>query len=390
MPRHLAHPLLRPRRDGHEAKVTSEELFFDLVYVFAVTQLSHSLLKHLTPAGVFETVILWFAVWLAWQYICWFTNWFDPENPRVRTLLFALMLPALLMASALPDAFGDRALVFALGYLAIQFGNSGFVLANLRRDHQMTPNYQRMFVWHLITAVFWISGALAPPPIRAGLWICAVAITYATPMIGFALPGLGRSTTKEWVIDGGHLAERCQLFVIVALGETLLVTGATLAETPAWSPAVIAAFLTAFAGSLAMWWVYFAASSKDGSHVIAHAADPGRIGAHFGYVHVVMVAGIIGAAVGNELVLAHPGGRLTAAAAAAILGGPAIFLAGSGFYKRVVYSRFPASHLAGLMALAALVPATTMLTPLAANALTTLIVLAVGAFDARAKARLNL
>ena len=105
-------PFLR-RRDGHHARVTNEELLFDLVYAFAVTQLSHELLEHLTFGGLLETVILWFAVWLGWQYTCWFTNWFDPETPLIRTVLFVSMLLALILAAAIPDAFGERGLIFA-------------------------------------------------------------------------------------------------------------------------------------------------------------------------------------------------------------------------------------------------------------------------------------
>lgn len=108
------HPLLR-RRDGYHARVTFEELFFDLVYVFAVTQLSHELLHNLTPTGVAETLILWFAVWLGWQYTCWVTNWFDPETPRIRRLVFSIMFAGLIMASAIPSAFGERGLVVARG-----------------------------------------------------------------------------------------------------------------------------------------------------------------------------------------------------------------------------------------------------------------------------------
>ena len=114
-------PFLR-RRDGHHARVTNEELLFDLVYAFAVTQLSHELLEHLTFGGLVETVILWFAVWLGWQYTCWFTNWFDPETPLIRTVLFASMLLALILSSAIPDAYGDRGLIFALAYVGIQVG----------------------------------------------------------------------------------------------------------------------------------------------------------------------------------------------------------------------------------------------------------------------------
>lgn len=124
------HPLLR-HRDGHHARVTFEELLFDLVYVFAVTQLSHGLLHHLSLSGVIETLILWFAVWLGWQYTCWVTNWFDPETPRVRGLIFSLMLPALLMAASIPAAFGERGLIFASAYVLIQVGRTAFIVFQL-------------------------------------------------------------------------------------------------------------------------------------------------------------------------------------------------------------------------------------------------------------------
>ncbi|HMN86993.1 MAG TPA: low temperature requirement protein A, partial [Bauldia sp.] len=114
--------------------------------------------------------------------------------------------------------------------------------------------------WLLIASVFWIAGALAGHEVRIALWIVAVLCEYVSPMFGFALPGLGRSRTSEWTIEGGHLAERCQLFVIVALGETLLATGAMLAEAEQWDGAVISALLATFLGTIAMWWLYFGIS----------------------------------------------------------------------------------------------------------------------------------
>jgi low temperature requirement protein LtrA len=137
------HPLLR-HRDGHHAPVTYEELFFDLVYVFAVTQLSHSLLHHLTQMGALETLILWFAVWLGWQYTCWVTNWFDPQTPAIRSVLFVTMLLGLVMAASLPQAFGDRGLVFACAYTAMQVGRTAFVVLQLPATHPLAPNYRRM------------------------------------------------------------------------------------------------------------------------------------------------------------------------------------------------------------------------------------------------------
>lgn len=376
------HPLLR-RRDGHHARVTFEELFFDLVYVFAVTQLSHELLTNLTPTGAIETLILWFAVWLGWQYTCWFTNWFDPETPRIRGALFAVMLAALVMASAIPGAFGDRGLVFALAYVAIQVGRTAYVVWELGANHPLSANYRRMLGWLLIAAVFWIAGALAEHWTRAALWAVAIACEYISPMFGFAMPGLGRSRTSDWTIEGGHLAERCQLFVIVALGETLLATGATLGRAEVWEPAVLSALLATFLGTLAMWWLYFGTSSKDATETITHSEDPGRLGAYFHYIHAVLIGGIIATAVGNDLVLAHPHDGLKMAYALTLCGGPAIYLLGSAIYKKVVYGSVPVSHIAAIVALAALFPVAFSVDLLTMGWLTTIVMLAASLWETR-------
>lgn len=380
------HPLLR-HRDGHHARVTFEELFFDLVYVFAVTQLSHELLHDLTLTGVVETLILWFAVWLGWQYTCWTTNWFDPETPRIRSVLFTVMLAALIMAAAIPGAFGERGLVFALAYAAIQVGRTAYIVWELGPDHPLSANHRRMLGWLSIAAVFWIGGAFAEGVARIGLWAVAVACEYGSPMIGFALPGLGRSTTADWTIEGGHMAERCQLFVIVALGETLLATGATLAEFESWNPALLSAMLATFLGTLAMWWLYFGTSCKDATEAITHAVDPGRIGAYFHYIHAILVGGIIATAVGNDLVMAHPHDGVNAAYALTLSGGPAIYLLGSAVYKKVVYGALPASHLAAALVLLALLAAAPFADLLTMGWLTTLVMMGTGLWEGRVRSR---
>lgn len=376
------HPLLR-RRDGQHARVTFEELFFDLVYVFAVTQLSHELLINLNVIGVFETLILWFAVWLGWQYTCWVTNWFDPETPRIRGLIFAVMLAGLLMASAIPGAFGERGLVFALAYVAIQVGRTAYIVWELGPDHPLSANYRRMAGWISISAIFWIAGAFVEHEARMALWALAVLCEYVSPMFGFALPGLGRSKTRDWTIDGGHLAERCQLFVIVALGETLLATGATMARAENWDMPILSALLATFLGTLAMWWLYFGTSSKDATDAITHSDDPGRIGAYFHYVHAILVGGIIATAVGNDLVLAHPHDELKTAYALTLSGGPALYLLGSAVYKKVVYGVVPVSHIAGVVALLALIPVAPFVDLLTMGWLTTIVMLAAGFWEGR-------
>ena len=370
------HPLLR-HRDGHHARVTYEELFFDLVYVFAVTQLSHELLHNLTGFGVIETLILWFAVWLGWQYTCWVTNWFDPETPRIRGMMFATMLLGLVMAASIPMAFSDRGLMFAGAYVTMQVGRTAFIALHLPGAHPLAANYRRMLGWVSISAVFWIAGALAQHETRALLWLVAVLCEYVCPMFGFALPGMGRSRTQEWTIEGGHMAERCQLFVIVALGETVLASGATLADAATWNVPVVLALLATFVGTLAMWWLYFGTSSKDATAAITRSDDPGRIGAYFHYVHAILIAGVIASAVGNDLVLAHPHAHPSTAQVAILLAGPAIYLLGSAIYKRIVYGVVPVSHLAGVLMLLALVPVAFFADMLVMGCLTTAVVLMV-------------
>ena len=385
----LASANLLRRRDGHEARVTFVELFFDLVYVFAVTQISHSLLHDLTLMGALHALVLWFAVWLGWQYTCWVTNWFDPDAVPMRVMLFAVMLAGLVSGAALPGAFGATGLVFAISYVVIQVGRTLFIVLHLGPSHPLSPNFRRMLAWLCVSAVLWIAGGLSQDDTRLALWALAVACEYLSPMIGFRFPGLGRSATREWTIEGGHLAERCQLFVIVALGETLLITGATLAGLDNWHAPALIALLAAFLGTAAMWWVYFDTSSHDGTEAIVHSDDPGRIGAWFHYVHVILIAGVIVSAVANELVILHPDGRIAMPAAAALIGGPALYLAGNGIYKTVVYGRFPLSHVVGLLLLAVLAPIAFVTDNLMVGGLTTLIMILVAAWEsvARRKAR---
>ena len=376
-------PPFQRDRHGH-TKVTNEELFFDLIYAFAVTQLSHRLLEHLDALTALQTLVMWFGVWLGWQYTSWVTNWFNPEHRGMRAMLFALMLLGLVMSSAIPDAFGERGLVFALAYVAIQVGRSAFVLLNLGRGDPLRANFTRIFGWLCISGVLWIAGALAEPSLRLALWIAAVLCEYASPMAGFWLPGLGRSdSSSEWTIDGAHLAERCQLFVIVALGESILATGAGFSQSAHWDVPTAIALAVAFAGSLAMWWIYFDTGSKDGTQAIVEAADPGRIGAYFHYIHVTLIAGIIVAAVADELVVHHPHEHVDLAAACVLIGGPLIYLLGNAAYKKVVYGGFPLSHLAGIAALLLLFPAAFATDRLVVGAATSAVMIVVALWQSR-------
>src|SRR5712691_10147955 len=165
--------LLRRRRPGESPQVTHVELFFDLVYVFAVTQLSHSLREHLTVRGALETLVLFLAVWWAWNYTAWATNWIDPDHAAVRLLMIALMLLSLVMSAAIPQAFGDRGAAFALAYVALQVVRSVFMVVAFR-GARMGRNYAQLLAWSCIAGAAWVAGGFAHGDTRLLVWIAAV------------------------------------------------------------------------------------------------------------------------------------------------------------------------------------------------------------------------
>jgi low temperature requirement protein LtrA len=343
-------------RDGDGQRVTPLELFFDLVYVFAITQLSHLLLDHPTVGGALQTLFLLLVVWWAWQYTTWFTNWFDPDVLPVRLMLGAVMLASLVMSVAIPEAFGERGLMFALAYVAIQLGRTGFAVLALGASHPLSVGFRRILAWFAVSGVFWVAGGLVEGEARYVLWLLALGVDYAGPAAGYRTPGLGRSRTEEWTIEGAHFAERCQLFVIIALGESILVTGTTFGEVQV-SAASVAAFGVAFLGSGALWWIYFSRSAHDASETIAHSDDPGRLArSAYTYFHLPMVAGIIAVAAADELTVAHPGDPGTFASISLTLGGAALFVAGHGVFLWAVSGRVPWSRLVAVVVLAALAP----------------------------------
>jgi low temperature requirement protein LtrA len=372
--------LLRAR-DGGEQPVTPLELFFDLVFVFAVTQLSHRLLDHLTLGGALETLLLLVAVWRAWVDTTWVTNWFDPDRTPVRLLLVALMLVSLVMSVAIPDAFGERGLMFALAYATIQAGRTAFVVLALERSSSLGRNFQRILAWFAIPAVLWVAGGLLQGEARYVLWGIALMLEYTGPVTGFWTPGLGRSTTADWAVEGGHFAERCRLFVILALGQSILVTGTTFGEIEP-SVATVSAFVVAFLGSVALWWLYFARSEEAARGTFSSSEDPGRLArSAYTYFHMPMVAGVIAVAAADELAVAHPGGLGTLASVALTLGGTALFLAGHALFKWAVFGVLSWPRMVAIAALAALTPVGFAVPALALSGAAALIVVLLAAWD---------
>lgn len=351
-------PLLRRRDAADGNSVGNLELFFDLVYVFAITQLSHFLLGRLDPIGALQAAILFFAVWWAWMYTTWATNWIDPDRGPNRLVIGLVMLLSLVMSCALPTAFGKGGPLFAATYVAIQFGRSLYVSWTRDEWRRGTgKNLLRISIWSATSGVPWLIGAATTDPaIRMGWWALALAIDYAGPLLFFRVPGIARSTTADWDISGAHMAERCALFIIIALGEGLVITGATFAMAEPQA-GLTAAFLNAFAGSFALWWLYFDMGARRGAHHIESAADPGRIArAAFTYWHLPIVAGIVVLAVADEMVLAHPLAPAHVDFVLVQCGGMALFLWGNMAFKRISSGNpwNPLSHAFGLVLVAML------------------------------------
>ncbi|HEX4725319.1 MAG TPA: low temperature requirement protein A, partial [Pseudonocardiaceae bacterium] len=189
--------LLRVRVDGAQ-RVTNTETFFDLVYVFAITQLARFLNEDLNWHGALRAVLLLLAVWWAWIYTAWITNWLHPDARAVRVMLLAVMLASLVVSAALPSAFGDRGLLFAVTYVVMQLGRTVFVQFAVRRDAGLLRNFQRITAWLVLSGTFWLLGGFAAGDGRDLLWLLAVLADLAAPVAGFYTPGLGRSTTGDW------------------------------------------------------------------------------------------------------------------------------------------------------------------------------------------------
>ncbi len=364
-----------------EQRVTNIELFFDLVYVFAVTQMSHHLVALPTVDGALQTALLLALVWWAWVYTTWATNWLDARRIPVRLMLIALMLVSLVLSAALPGAFGSRGLIVAGAYVLMQVGRSAFV-AIAGRGQRVDRIFVRVTLWSVASGCLWVAGAFVGGHARELVWLAALGVDLLGDRVGFYIPGMGRTTSEEWTIAGGHFAERCQAFIIIALGESIVVIGQALSVRPDVSGPVVAAFITAFAGSVALWWIYFDRSAEDGARVIAASPDPGRLAnSAYHLIHPVMVAGIIVAASADQEVLAHPAAVGRVGTSWMVVGGAALFLAGHVLFKRVIWGVISWPRVMAIAVLLLLLLLAPHITALALSIVVVLVLVAVAVGD---------
>lgn len=339
------------RQDDAEAgKPTFPELFFDLVFVFALIQLSHTLAKDFGSTALLEAGLLILALWWLWVQITWLTNLLNTEAGLVRLFLFSVMFAGVLLAIALPKAFGDQSLIFAVIYSAMQIMRSLFALYVFKGvDHKNSLTFARMALWLAVSSVFWIAGGLADGLVtQIVLWSVAIGIEYLGPVAKYYFPGMRTGSDEKFHLSGEHLAERCALFVIICLGETILTTGKTATEYMN-SSLTFVVFCSAFGSTVLMWWIYFHHGQEKASEKVEETEEPEKIAQNlFSYGHLPIVAGIILTAVGEDFSLSHSHEQSTLREALAIVGGPILFLAGNIGVKIASSYIRPVSHFVGI------------------------------------------
>jgi low temperature requirement protein LtrA len=368
------------RERGAERDVSPLELFFDLVYVFAIGQLSHHLFAHLDLRTGAETLILALAVFHAWYMVAWGANWLDPDPLSVRAALVGLMFASLLMSVAIGDAFDDRAWLFVTGYLLLQVGRCVFLIVALRGRPQ-GEHFVNDLVWELLTGVPWVAGAVADGDARLVLWGLAVAAAYGGAWAQHWLPGRGRRVDVEHTeIAGGHLVERFRLFFIIVLGETVLTMGNAFAGEP-FALERLLALAIGFAGTVALWWCYFQRAEALGARAAETAEDAGAVALWGTWTLTLIVLALIAIAVADELAIAHPGDDATLGFTFLAFGGPALFLLAQLLFQHAALGRAPRSRALGLGALTILAVATAPLTLIAGIAASSAVVAAVAITD---------
>jgi low temperature requirement protein LtrA len=374
-------PLRRPETPS---RATFLELFFDLAFVFALLQLSHSLAQHLHWSGAFQALILLLALMRVWLVTVWTTDRLDPEelDPKrlvLQMLVMVTMLGSLILAIALPQAFGRDGLIFASVYAAVQSGRYLALLFFLRGS-EVQGVVVRALWSSCVSVPSWIAGAFTHGIARSALWAFAIAAEYAAFALNVSLPWAGHVATWD-PSSAEHLAERYRQFFIVALGELILASGLTF-NAGGFGPGQTAAFVVSVATTALLWRIYTFRAGEALPSAFRVASTPARLGIGPVYVHLGMIAGIVVTAVGDQLFIAHPFGRTPLAWAFVILGGPALFLAGRAGFEYVLFAQVSWDRPFGVLVLPLLILLALHVPPLLAAIVAAVVLLGVAVDDA--------
>lgn len=382
-----AHRLLRADR---EHRVSNTELFFDLVFIFAFTQLTRGVADNHSLGNALRILLMFAAIWWVWMVTAWSTDWFDAELPYVRAILLWVMLGSLLMAAAVPGMTGTAAPVLATTYVAIHLGRGGGLMYALRGSPALLRS-ARVAIWFAATGVLWIGGAYLPVAARYPMWAVAVVIDATLGLVGYPVPGLGATAQEQLRIAGEHLSERHVQLFIVAVGDLVLVAGLRFASAGIDLSRSVA-FVLAFANAVLLTQLRFLPREQRIGPAINQSRTPGRVALVTSYPQFPLLAGVLASAAADELIVSQSTGRARQGTALLLVAGTALFLAGRILLPVITRRSVPWMSVAGLVVLVAVRPATAALPAYAVTAAVDLVLLSITLADlavARLAARRN-
>jgi len=307
--------------EEEERKTSYLELFFDLVFVFAFTQVTSLILEDASAAGFARATLVLAMVWWAWSAYAWMTNAIDIENTVTRLIVFAAMAAGFFMALAVPDAFQDEAAWFAVAYFVVRILQTTLFSWGVRHDPGQLRATFRLAPWFLAAALVALVGGFVDSDLRAWVWLASLAIDVA---------GTLTVARAEWRVSASHFAERFALIVIIALGESIVAIGLATAAVDRDLTFALSVVI-AFAGVAALWWAYFDFTAVAAERSLKRAS-PRMRGALardvFTFFHYPIVLGIILYAVAAKKTLEHPLDPLSEAGRWALGLAIAVFLSG--------------------------------------------------------------
>jgi len=337
-----------PQIPDQKYEVTPLELLFDLVFAFALSQLSLHLLTHLSWRGAAETLVMLLAIFAVWFTTSWSATLIRADQSRTVWLVLAVMLLGLFMNAAVTRAFTTSGWAFVIPLLLIQLGRTIWTRVN-STDAVLREHYFRTLLWLIATTPLWIAGAAMSPKARVLWWALAAGIDQIGRWLAHPIPGRRlRSENVEFNAD--HMLERCRMFLLIALGETVVTTGMAIADA-SLTVMTLATGTFALAGTVALWALSFGRSHRLIMQHLEKTSDPIRASRHAVNALTVMVAGLIAMAVANKEVIAHPQGHTSFALSLLLGGGPILFLAAQGWYLWAVPNVRSQLHLIGGIAL---------------------------------------
>jgi low temperature requirement protein LtrA len=358
-----------------EERVTPLELFFDLVFVFAITQVTGFLAEHETGEGLLRGLLLLAALWWAWAAYAWLTNTLNPEEGAVRLAVFASAAAMLVVALATPTAFGADALVFGIAYFIVRALHLVLYAIAGRGDPELFAAVRRFAPGAVLGPALIIAAGFFDGPVEIGLWIAALAVDYLS-----ALAGHGRG----WRLSPAHFVERHGLIIIIALGESIVAIGVGAAGVPL-DAAIITAAVLGMVVAACLWWSYF-----DWVIIVAEAQLTEASGAEranlardvYSYLHMPMVFGVVLFALGMKETLAHVDEPMGIVPAIGLCGGLALYMAAHVALRLRTSGGWGHGRPLATVALLALIPVATMVPALVALALVAAVCTALIAYEA--------